>query len=173
LLRRFRRRLGLEPAVIHSRISQGDRLLAWEAVRSGRSRLVVGTRSALFTPMPELGMIILDEEHDASFKQQDGFRYSARDVAIKRAADLDIPVVLGSATPSLESLNNAAAGRYAPAPPASARPQRPCRAGGCWTWRRTPASMAWPQEPWKPSQKPWRGENRSWCSSTAEVGRRC
>jgi len=113
LLRRFRRRLGLEPAVIHSRISQGERLAAWEAARSGRARLVVGTRSALFTPLPDLGLIVLDEEHDASFKQQDGFRYSARDIAVKRAAELDIPIVLGSATPSLESLNNAAAGRYA------------------------------------------------------------
>jgi primosomal protein N' (replication factor Y) len=112
LLRRFRRRLGLEPAVIHSRISQGERLAAWEAARSGRARLVIGTRSALFTPMPELGLIVLDEEHDASFKQQDGFRYSARDIAVKRAAELDIPIVLGSATPSLESLNNAVVGRY-------------------------------------------------------------
>jgi len=112
LLRRFRRRLGLEPAVIHSRISQGERLAAWEAARSGRARLVIGTRSALFTPMPELGLIVLDEEHDASFKQQEGFRYSARDIAVKRAADLAIPIVLGSATPSLESLNNAANGRY-------------------------------------------------------------
>ncbi len=112
LLRRFRRRLGLEPAVIHSRISQGERLAAWEAARSGRARLVIGTRSALFTPMPELALIVLDEEHDASFKQQDGFRYSARDIAVKRAAELDIPIILGSATPSLESLNNAAAGRY-------------------------------------------------------------
>ncbi|MSQ98963.1 MAG: primosomal protein N' [Xanthomonadales bacterium] len=112
LLRRFRQRLGLEPAVIHSRISQGERLNAWEAARSGRSRLVIGTRSALFTPMPALGLIILDEEHDSSFKQQEGFRFSARDVAVKRAADLDIPVVLGSATPSLETLNNARSDRY-------------------------------------------------------------
>jgi len=112
LLRRFRRRLGLEPAVIHSRVSEGERLAAWEAARSGRVRLLIGTRSALFTPMPELGLIVLDEEHDASFKQQDGFRYSARDIAVKRAAELDIPIILGSATPSLESLNNAAAGRY-------------------------------------------------------------
>ncbi|MGH8034389.1 MAG: replication restart helicase PriA, partial [Lysobacterales bacterium] len=112
LLRRFRRRLGLEPAVIHSRISAGERLQAWEAVRSGRSLLLIGTRSALFTPMSRLGLLILDEEHDASFKQHDGFRYSARDVAVKRAADLGIPVVLGSATPSLESLNNALTGRY-------------------------------------------------------------
>lgn len=112
LLRRFHKRLGLEPAVIHSGLSAGERLDSWAAARLGRSPLVVGTRSALFTPMPRLEMIILDEEHDASFKQQDGFRYSARDVAVKRAAELDIPVILGTATPSLESLNNAADGKY-------------------------------------------------------------
>jgi len=112
LIRRFHRRLGLPPTVLHSGLSEGERLTAWQAARSGRARLLIGTRSALFTPLPALGLIILDEEHDASFKQQDGFRYSARDVAVKRAADLCIPVVLGSATPSLESLNNAAAGRY-------------------------------------------------------------
>jgi primosomal protein N' (replication factor Y) len=112
LLRRLRHRLGLEPSVIHSALSAGERLEAWASARSGRSALVVGTRSALFTPMPRLGMIILDEEHDASFKQQDGFRYSARDVAVKRAADLNIPVVLGSATPSLESLHNASCEKY-------------------------------------------------------------
>ena len=112
LLRRFRNRLGLEPAVIHSGLSAGERLEAWAAARSGRAALLVGTRSALFTPMPRLGIMVLDEEHDASFKQQGGFRYSARDIAVKRAAELDIPVVLGSATPSLESLSNAASGRY-------------------------------------------------------------
>ena len=113
LLRRFRNRLGLDPAVIHSGLSAGERVESWAAARSGRAGLVVGTRSALFTPMPRLGLIILDEEHDASFKQQDGFRYSARDVAVKRAAEWNIPVILGSATPSLESLRNAIDGRYA------------------------------------------------------------
>ena len=113
LLRRFRRRLGFEPAVIHSGLAAGERMAAWAAAASGRAALLVGTRSALFTPMPRLQLIILDEEHDASFKQQDGFRYSARDVAVKRAAELGVPVLLGSATPSLESLNNAAEGRYA------------------------------------------------------------
>jgi primosomal protein N' (replication factor Y) len=112
LLRRFRHRLGIEPAVIHSALSAGERLEAWASARSGRSALVVGTRSALFTPMPRLGVIVLDEEHDMSFKQQEGFRYSARDVAVKRAADLDIPVVLGSATPSLESIYNAGRKKY-------------------------------------------------------------
>jgi primosomal protein N' (replication factor Y) len=112
LLRRFRSRLGCEPAVIHSGLAAGPRLASWEAARSGRAALVVGTRSALFTPMPGLGVIILDEEHDPSFKQHEGFRYSARDVAVKRAAELGIPVVLGSATPSLESLKNALDGKY-------------------------------------------------------------
>ena len=86
LLRRFKNRLGLDPAVINSGLSAGERLEAWAAARSAGPALVIGTRSALFTPMPRLGMIILDEEHDASFKQQDGFRYSARDIAVKRAA---------------------------------------------------------------------------------------
>ncbi|MEE4217663.1 MAG: primosomal protein N' [Xanthomonadales bacterium] len=112
LLRRFRQRLGLDPVVIHSGLSAGERLASWNAARTGRAPLLVGTRSALFTPLPRLGLIVLDEEHDASFKQQEGFRYSARDVAVKRAAELDIPVVLGSATPSLESLQNAGQGRY-------------------------------------------------------------
>jgi primosomal protein N' (replication factor Y) len=112
LLRRFRERLGFEPVVAHSGLTGRARLLAWEAARSGRARLVIGTRSALFMPLSDPGLIILDEEHDASFKQQDGFRYSARDVAVKRAANLDIPIILGSATPSLESLSNARSGRY-------------------------------------------------------------
>ena len=112
LIRRFRNRLGLDPAIIHSGLGAGARLDSWAAARSGRARLIVGTRSALFTPLPEPGIIILDEEHDASFKQQDGFRYSARDIAVKRASDLDIPVVLGSATPSLETFSNAVEGKY-------------------------------------------------------------
>ena len=85
---------------------------AWATARSGRASLVIGTRSALFLPIPDLKLIILDEEHDASFKQQDGFRYSTRDVAVKRAAGLGIPVILGTATPSLETFNNASCGRY-------------------------------------------------------------
>jgi len=112
LIRRFQRRLGVSPVVLHSGLSEGERLSAWQSMRTGRAQLLIGTRSALFTPMPRLALIVLDEEHDASFKQQDGFRYSARDVAVKRAAGLGIPVLLGSATPSLESLNNAATGRY-------------------------------------------------------------
>ncbi len=112
LLSRFKKRLGFEPVVTHSGLSEGRRLKAWAMAKSGLARLVIGTRSALFLPMPDLQLIILDEEHDASFKQQDGFRYSTRDVAVKRAAGLAVPVVLGTATPSLETFNNAVSSRY-------------------------------------------------------------
>lgn len=112
LVKRFEERLGFEPVVTHSGLSEGQRLQAWAHARNGLARLVIGTRSALFLPMPELQLIILDEEHDASFKQQDGFRFSARDVAVKRAAGLKVPIVLGTATPSLETFSNAVSKRY-------------------------------------------------------------
>ena len=99
-------------AVLHSGLADGERLHAWYRALSGDARILVGTRMAVTTPLPELGLIIVDEEHDASYKQQDGLRYSARDLAIWRAYDRDIPVVLGSATPSLESWNHANQGRY-------------------------------------------------------------
>jgi primosomal protein N' (replication factor Y) len=112
LLQRFRRRFSAGVAVIHSGLTGADRHEAWAAARSGHARIVIGTRSAVFTPMRDLALIIVDEEHDASFKQQEGFRYSARDIAVLRAQRAALPVVLGSATPSLESLENVAAGRY-------------------------------------------------------------
>jgi primosomal protein N' (replication factor Y) len=87
-------------------------MATWAAAARGEAGLIIGTRSALFLPLARPGLIVMDESHDPSFKQQDGFRYSARDVAVKRASDLGIPIVLGSATPSLESLHNAASGRY-------------------------------------------------------------
>ncbi|MDX9874378.1 MAG: primosomal protein N' [Spongiibacteraceae bacterium] len=111
-LARFQARFAVPIALLHSGLSERERLAAWRAARSGQAPLILGTRSAVFTPCPELGLIIVDEEHDASLKQQDGFRYHARDVAIKRAADSGIPIVLGSATPSLETLHNAISGRY-------------------------------------------------------------
>ncbi len=112
LLGRFRHRLAAPIAVLHSGMNERERLNNWLHARSGSARVVIGTRSAIFTPLPELGLIIVDEEHDASLKQQTGFRYSARDMALVRARNLDIPVVLGSATPGFESLLNVEQGRY-------------------------------------------------------------
>jgi primosomal protein N' (replication factor Y) len=112
LVKRFEKRLGFAPGVTHSGLSEARRLKVWADARRGHSSLIIGTRSALFLPMSNLKLIILDEEHDASFKQQDGFRYSSRDVAVKRAASIGIPIVLGSATPSLETFYNAASKRY-------------------------------------------------------------
>lgn len=111
-LARFKERFQANIAVLHSSLSDAQRYAAWEAGRTGSANIVIGTRSAIFTPLPRLGLIIVDEEHDSSFKQQDGFRYSARDVAVKRGQIHRCPVVLGSATPSLESLHNALNGRY-------------------------------------------------------------
>jgi len=104
LVRRFQRRLGLEPVLLHSALTDTARLEAWRAARSGHAQLIVGTRSAIFVPLKNPGLIIVDEEHDSSLKQQEGLRYSARDLAIARGKKLDIPVVLGSATPSLDTL---------------------------------------------------------------------
>ncbi len=111
-LQRFEARFGPCVKLIHSACSDGERLATWLAAKDGAASIIIGTRSAIFTPLAKPGIIIVDEEHDASFKQQDGFRYSARDLAVVRAAQESIPVVLGSATPSLESLANVKAGRY-------------------------------------------------------------
>ena len=112
LVGRFRRRLPVPVVTLHSSMTDAERLEAWRAARSGAAPVVIGTRSAVFTPLPDPGVILVDEEHDPSYKQQDGFRYSARDLAVARASRHGIPVVLGSATPSLETLANAAEGRY-------------------------------------------------------------
>jgi primosomal protein N' (replication factor Y) len=99
-------------AVLHSGLSDGRRLREWLRVSTGQARVLLGTRLSIFTPMPDLGLIIVDEEHDASYKQQDGLRYSARDLAVWRGHDRSIPVVLGSATPSLETWHHAQKQRY-------------------------------------------------------------
>lgn len=111
-LSRFRSRLGIPVHVLHSGLNDNERARVWAAAARGEAQVVVGTRSAVFTPLPNAGLIVVDEEHDGSYKQQDGIRYHARDLALVRAKALDVPVVLGSATPSLESLHNARAGRY-------------------------------------------------------------
>jgi primosomal protein N' (replication factor Y) len=96
----------------HSHLGQGERAAAWLAAQSGAAHIVLGTRLAVLMPFRDLGLIVVDEEQDSSYKQQEGVRYSARDVAVRRAQRLGVPVVLGSATPSLESLWNAQEGRY-------------------------------------------------------------
>lgn len=111
-LRRFRERLAARIEVMHSGLSDGERTRAWLAAARGEADVVIGTRSAVFAPMPRAGIVIVDEEHDASYKQQEGWRYSARDLALVRGRALDVPVLLGTATPSLETLANVEAGRY-------------------------------------------------------------
>ncbi|MGL4187126.1 MAG: replication restart helicase PriA, partial [Thiotrichaceae bacterium] len=103
---------GISIVNLHSGLSDGERLKAWLQARNGSAQIIIGTRSAVFTPAPQLALIIIDEEHDASFKQQEGFHYHGRDLAIKRAAMLKIPLLLGTATPALETLQNVAAKRF-------------------------------------------------------------
>ena len=111
-LNRFRQRFRAPIAVLHSNLTDKERLEAWRQAREGSAAIVMGTRSALFTPLKNPGIMIIDEEHDPSYKQQEGFRYSARDLGIFRASLDDVPIILGSATPSLESLFNARQERY-------------------------------------------------------------
>jgi len=110
--KRFTDRFNTLIVTLHSGMTDKQRLEAWIKAKTGEAKIILGTRSAIFTGFDDLGLIILDEEHDSSYKQQDGFKYSARDLAVIRAQREDIPVILGSATPSLESLNNCIEGRY-------------------------------------------------------------
>jgi primosomal protein N' (replication factor Y) len=112
LQRRLTSRIRAPIALLHSGLADGEREAAWRRARAGQARVVLGTRSAVFAPLPDLRLILVDEEHDLSLKQQDGFRYCARDVAVRRAQQRACPVLLGSATPSLETLRNAQAERY-------------------------------------------------------------
>ena len=123
LVNRLRQRLGVDPAVLHSGLGDLERLHAWRNAQQGRAGLVVGTRSAVFTPLPNLGLIVVDEEHDHSLKQQEGLRYSARDLAIVRARNKNVRVILGSATPTLETLQHCRSGNFT-------HIQLPSRAGG-------------------------------------------
>ncbi|MDI9819638.1 MULTISPECIES: primosomal protein N' [unclassified Legionella] len=112
LLTRFKARFNEPMVVIHSNLNETERQYAWQLASNNLVKLVIGTRTAIFTPMPTLGLIVIDEEHDLSLKQMEGVRYSARDTALLRAYKADIPVILGSATPSLESLYNCLQGKY-------------------------------------------------------------
>jgi len=109
---RFQKRFSCIVSVLHSRLNETERATAWLQAQRGEAGIIIGTRSAIFTPIPKLGMIVVDEEHDTSYKQQSSCRYSARDLAIVRAKQHNITVVLGSATPSFESLHNASLDRY-------------------------------------------------------------
>ena len=111
-LTRFEQRFNVPICLHHSGLNDKERLQTWLEAQRGSAAIVIGTRSAIFTPLHDLGLIIVDEEHDASFKQQDSFRYNGRDIAILRARQLNIPIILGSATPSFETLQNALTGRY-------------------------------------------------------------
>ncbi|WP_231471393.1 primosomal protein N' [Thioalkalivibrio sp. HK1] len=112
LIARFGERLSCQVQTLHSGLSDGERLAAWTSARDGQAQVVVGTRSAVFVPLARPGLIVVDEEHDLSYKQQEGFRYSARDLAVMRARNVGVPVVLASATPSLEAIENVRRGRY-------------------------------------------------------------
>ncbi len=123
LVARLSSRLGVAPTVLHSSLTDTARLASWRNARAGTAKLVVGTRSAVFAPLPNVGLIVVDEEHDHSFKQSEGLRYSARDLAIVRAKHCDVPVILGSATPTLEVLHHCRSGNFT-------RLELPERAGG-------------------------------------------
>lgn len=111
LVSRFRSRLGRQIGVLHSGLTQAQRLREWSRLQAGEAKVAIGARSAVFAPVRELGIVVVDEEHDASFKQDDGFRYNGRDLALLRARRAGAVAVLGSATPSLESYYNAQQGR--------------------------------------------------------------
>lgn len=112
LLARFKNRFRETMVVIHSNLNDTERQVAWQLAADQWARLVIGTRAAVFTPLPDLGLIVIDEEHDTSLKQLDGVRYSARDTALVRASNARVPIILGSATPSLESLYNCSKNKY-------------------------------------------------------------
>lgn len=112
MVARFSAALQQPVATLHSGLNDSERLCAWHLIRTGQVKVLLGTRSAVFAPFANLGVCIIDEEHDLSFKQQEGFRYSARDLLVRRAFAEQVPVVLGSATPSLETLHNAQTGRF-------------------------------------------------------------
>lgn len=111
-IRRFQARFNVEIDTLHSNLNDTQRLNVWLRAKNGESAIVIGTRSALFSQFANLGLIIIDEEHDSSFKQQEGWRYHARDLALVRAKNHQIPIILGSATPSLESVHNAQSGKF-------------------------------------------------------------
>jgi primosomal protein N' (replication factor Y) len=111
-IQRFTKRFSKKIAIFHSKLSEKERLLAWRACKEEEAEIIIGTRSSIFTPLPNIGLIIIDEEHDSSYKQNDGLHYSARDIGIVKAKNQNIPIILGTATPSLESFHNAQKNKY-------------------------------------------------------------
>ena len=151
-LARFRARLGVPVHALHSGLTDNERAATWLAAASGQARVVVGTRSAVFVPLPEAGLIVVDEEHDGSYKQLDGIRYHARDFALVRARALGVPVVLGSATPSLEiAAQRAFRALRAPAPAPARRRCAGRRRCGCWTCASARCTPACPRSHWRRS----------------------
>lgn len=112
MIGRFQRRFGDKVAFYHSRLSQGEKITQWHRMRSGNVRVALGVRAAVFAPLPDLGLIVVDEEHDTSYKQSEGLRYNARDTAIVRARFEGIKIILGSATPSVETFYHAQKGKF-------------------------------------------------------------
>ena len=112
LNRRIEVRLGIKPSQYHSGLTENERFITWKKIQESKTRIILGTRSAILAPFKNLGLIVVDEEHDISYKQQEGFRYSARDLAVMRAKNFNIPIILGSATPSLESFNQHLTNKY-------------------------------------------------------------
>lgn len=112
LNRRIEVRLGIKPSQYHSGLTENERFITWKKIQESKTRIILGTRSAILAPFKNLGLIVVDEEHDISYKQQEGFRYSARDLAVMRAKNFNIPIILGSATPSLESFNQHVNNKY-------------------------------------------------------------
>jgi primosomal protein N' (replication factor Y) len=167
-LSRFEQRFGSPPVSWHSALKSSERRRAWRAVAQGRAQVVVGARSALFLPFANLGLIVVDEAHEISFKQDDGVRYNARDVAVMRARFEGVPVVLASATPALESLQMAASGRYERLVLPSRFGARNCQRSALSTCARTcpSAGAGWPPRWSKGCTSGLAGASRACCSST-------
>ena len=137
--RRLRSNFGDQVAIFHSSLSKGERFDEWMRVKTGDARIVIGTRSGVFAPIANLGLVIVDEEHESTYRQQDSPRYNGRDTAIVRAQKENAVVILGSATPSLESFHNSQTGKYQylqlpsriARPPHGQRPDRRYARGVC------------------------------------------
>ena len=111
-VKRIKNHFGLDPDVWHSKISPSQKKISLDRIINGKAKIIVGARSALFLPFKKLGLMIIDEEHDPAFKQEEGVRYNARDMAIYKAIRSSVPIVLASATPSLETYHNMKIGKY-------------------------------------------------------------